>query len=77
MYRLLIIFVSGATGKQVLQDLLKNAEEYSKLSPAEKAAITKEFEQHKAQVAKGTHISSRSKVKDVVATMSVVENMVS
>ncbi|KAF8331608.1 hypothetical protein F5887DRAFT_1081199 [Amanita rubescens] len=67
---------NGAIGKGVLQDLVKKwQDEYHKLSPVEKAALNKEYEQHKAQVAKGTRISSRSKVRDVVTTVGVVENM--
>jgi hypothetical protein len=78
VYHFLIIVVSGVAGRQVLQDLVKKwGEEYNNLSPVEKATLTKEYEQRKAQVAKGTRISSRSKVKDVVTTMNVVENMVS
>jgi hypothetical protein len=51
--------LASSSGKQVLQDLVKNRqEEYRALTSNQKKSILDEFEQVKAVNARGLHISS-------------------
>lgn len=57
---------------------MKNsADEYRQLTEEQKTNLIAEFKQNKAVIAKGTRVSARSKVNDVVRTVKAVENLVS
>lgn len=51
-------------------------DKYNRLTKEQKAEVVKEFEKHKAIVARGTRISARSRANDAVRTIGCVENMV-
>lgn len=65
----------GATGKDVLQELVKSHRaEYQELTDDEKAEILLEYSEHKETQATGIRISTKSKVNDVTQTLKAVEN---
>jgi hypothetical protein len=69
---------SGATGKDVLQELVKDHQaEYQDLTLDEKAKLLLEYGEHKKTQATGIRISTKSKVNDVTQTLKAVENEVS
>ena len=75
---MVIAQATPAHGSQVLQDLVKNnADKYHRLTEEQKKTLIAEFEQNKAVIAKGTHVSARSKVNDAVRTVKAIENLVS
>ncbi|KAG2108907.1 uncharacterized protein F5147DRAFT_652503 [Suillus discolor] len=66
---------NGATGKDVLQELIKSHRvEYQELMDDEKAEILLEYSEHKETQATGIRISTKSKVNDVTQTLKAVEN---
>jgi hypothetical protein len=68
----------GATGKDVLQELVKDHRaEYQDLTLDEKAELLLEYGEHKETQATGIRISTKSKVNDVTQTLKAVENEVS
>ena len=57
---------------------MKNsADKYHQLTKEQKTTLIAEFEQNKAVIAEGTHITTRSKVNNAVRTVKAVENLVS
>lgn len=68
----------GATGKDVLQELVKDHRvEYQALTEDEKAELLLEYGEYKETRATGIRISTKSKVSDVTQTLKAVENEVS
>jgi hypothetical protein len=51
-------------------------DKYHQLTKEQKAEVVKEYEKHKALVARGTCISARSRANDAVRMIGCVENMV-
>ncbi|KAG1791817.1 uncharacterized protein HD556DRAFT_1432770 [Suillus plorans] len=70
---------NGATGKTVLQDLVRdeNRTEYRSLTDDEKAQLLQEYQEHRETKATGIRISTKSKVNDVTQTLKAVENELS
>ncbi|KAG2114527.1 hypothetical protein DEU56DRAFT_748933 [Suillus clintonianus] len=67
---------NGATGKDVLQELVKSHRaEYQELTDDEKAAILLEYSEHKETQATGIRISTKSKVNDVTQTLKALNNL--
>jgi len=70
--------LEGATGKDVLQELVKShCAEYQEFTDDEKAELLLEYSEHKDTQATGIRISTKSKVNDVTQTLKAVENEVS
>ncbi|KAG2112367.1 uncharacterized protein F5147DRAFT_771432 [Suillus discolor] len=66
---------SGATGKDVLQELVKDYRtEYQELADDKKAKLLLEYSRHKEMKALGIQISTKSKITDVTHTLKAVEN---
>ncbi|KAG1758475.1 hypothetical protein EDD22DRAFT_783882, partial [Suillus occidentalis] len=66
---------NGATGKDVLQELVKDHHvEYQALTEDEKAELLLEYSKYKETRATGIHISTKSKVSNVTQTLKAVEN---
>ncbi|KAG0699235.1 hypothetical protein DFH29DRAFT_769150, partial [Suillus ampliporus] len=67
---------NGATGKDVLQELVKShCAEYQELTDDEKAEILLEYSEHKETQATGIRISTKSKVNDVTQTLKTLNNL--
>lgn len=67
----------GATGKAVLQELVKDKEnraEYRQLTEDEKTSLLAEYAEHKETKSSGIRISVKAKVNDVTQTLKAVEN---
>ncbi|KAG2136554.1 uncharacterized protein EDB93DRAFT_1253850 [Suillus bovinus] len=67
---------NGATGKAVLQDLIRdeNRDEYCNLTDDEKAQLLQEYREHKETKTTSIRISTKSKVNNVTQTLKAVEN---
>ncbi|KAG2752759.1 hypothetical protein P692DRAFT_201706736 [Suillus brevipes Sb2] len=68
---------NGATGKAVLQELVKDEEnraEYRQLTEVEKTSLLAEYAEHKETKSSGICISVKAKVNDVTQTLKAVEN---
>ncbi|KAG1792380.1 hypothetical protein EV424DRAFT_1280151, partial [Suillus variegatus] len=67
---------NGATGKDVLQELVKSHRaEYQELTDDEKAEILLEYSEHKETQVTGIRISTKSKVNDVTQTLKALNNL--
>ncbi|KAG1884169.1 hypothetical protein F4604DRAFT_1575016 [Suillus subluteus] len=68
---------NGATGKAVLQELVKdkdNRTKYHQLTEDEKVSILAEYAEHKETKTSGVRILAKAKVNDVPHTLKAVEN---
>jgi len=75
-YWLFIIFI-GSHGKNVLPSIVQgNLDEYFMLTREEKDSLVKELEEHRATMATGRRISTKSKINDVASTIRMIEKEV-